>query len=89
MIASTETAAEVVRILVTKTPVAGFVRATENFPKLCGCGRKYSLQDWVALPHPRSAVWPIDEHEALEMRDCACKSTLAIQLINPETVREF
>lgn len=75
--------------LVTRTPLAGFHRQTDSFPKQCGCGRSYSLEAWCRLPHPRSsAVWPIDEHEALEMRDCACRSTLCVQLIS-SLVREF
>jgi len=78
-----------VEILIKRTPLPGFHRAAESFPKKCGCGLSYSLETWCALPHPKSAVWPIDEHEALEMRDCPCKSTLCVQLLSGDLVREF
>jgi len=45
--------------------------------KQCGCGRQYDSGEWKLLPY----VGEIDDEvERLELRNCSCKSTLAIVL---------
>ncbi len=47
--------------------------------KRCGCGRVHTLIEWYSLPFV--AVWAFDEGDPdLELRNCACDSTLAIEL---------
>ena len=45
--------------------------------KACGCGLSYDVAAWSALP---LVGVQRDEVEALEMRNCACGSTLAVSL---------
>lgn len=42
--------------------------------KRCGCGRVYTLAQWLEL-RLVAANW-----ERLEMRDCVCGSTIAVRL---------
>lgn len=50
----------------------------ETFPKSCACGRVHSRDAWVALPNRK--VWHVDETLTMELRDCTCGSTLAIEI---------
>ena len=83
MIADTVTSS-VEEIYIKRTPLPGFERVPALFPKVCGCGKSYSLADWCRLPHAAtSKIWPINAAEAGEMRDCPCKSTLLVRMVNP------
>lgn len=44
--------------------------------KRCGCGRLYTAEAWQALPYV--GVQRLDDEPDLELRNCACGSTLAI-----------
>lgn len=62
-------------------PKPGF---SERF-KVCSCGNEYDLGSWMALPIVGTQFVPAgdgpDEPEYwLELRDCPCGSTLAIEL---------
>jgi hypothetical protein len=48
--------------------------------KTCGCGRTYTLAEFRNLPSKGSIMLPSDSGhlERAEMRDCTCKSTIAI-----------
>lgn len=57
--------------------------------KRCGCGRLYGEAEWRKLPRAGTMTTPADEtgpEETLELRNCACGSTLAI-VIAPERER--
>jgi hypothetical protein len=56
----------------------------KQFPKACNvCGKAItSLAEWKLLP--MVGAWE-DEEEALEMRNCSCGSTLAIQTLDKLT----
>ncbi len=45
--------------------------------KRCGCGRVHDTTDWNTLSNPR--IWKLED-EWLELRECACGSTLAIEV---------
>ncbi len=45
--------------------------------KRCGCGVAYSVEAWAGLPYVGIMA---DEHERLELRNCRCGSTIAIEL---------
>lgn len=51
---------------------------TTDFPKRCACGRVYARSEWGRL----RLVGHQDDGEGglLELRDCTCKSTLAVQV---------
>jgi hypothetical protein len=51
----------------------------KQFPKRCACGRVYSLQRWFELPHPQR--WELDWGEVQELRNCVCRSTMAIVVV--------
>lgn len=58
-----------------------------QFPKACGCGRSYTPARWDALPLCCNSAAPEGrspgpdaESPALEWRQCACRSTLAVEL---------
>lgn len=40
----------------------------------CGCGRRYNGEEWRALPNPRQWL-----ELGLEIRDCACGSTISVE----------
>lgn len=46
-------------------------------PKACGCGLEHDYFAWSRLPYLGVMG---DAHEAIELRNCACGSTLAIEL---------
>lgn len=52
--------------------------------KQCSCGKKYTKEQWDALPFV--GVWPrmIDglvlSHDDLELRTCLCGSTIAVPM---------
>lgn len=46
-------------------------------PKQCGCGRAHSVAQWAVLP---LCGRQDDGVDVLELRNCACGSTLAIVL---------
>ncbi len=50
---------------------------TDATIKTCGCGRSYTLEQWRKLPWV--GEWK-DEVETLELRNCVCKSTIAIEI---------
>jgi CheY-like chemotaxis protein len=71
---------EVLRVLTT---VRGPVRSgSATIVKQCGCGREYNREEWLALSlcgriHvPRSDV-------SLELRNCVCGSSIAVQSEDP------
>jgi hypothetical protein len=45
------------------------------FPKKCSCGRTHDAADWTML---HLVGWQTIGDERLELRNCACGSTLAI-----------
>jgi hypothetical protein len=54
---------------------------TQTLPyKRCGCGRVYSHKQWSELP---MRGYQLASSEILEMRNCACKSTITVTL-SPE-----
>lgn len=50
--------------------------APGELPKRCGCGATHTAKQWAALPLLTEA-WEL-EGERLQLRGCACGSTLAI-----------
>ena len=74
-----------------KTPSAFFqLQALEkdavirrNFPKLCGnCKRVHTAESWQSLANPRP--WKLPWGEEQELRECVCRSTLAIVVVGGE-----
>ncbi len=51
------------------------LEAAPCLPKSCGCGRIHDAFAWIALPYVGVMA---DDVESLELRNCACGSTLAI-----------
>lgn len=51
----------------------------QQFPKRCQCcGRTYDERSWAALPRIGE---PYDDgYVVLELRNCPCRSTLAVEL---------
>jgi hypothetical protein len=45
--------------------------------KRCGCGCEYTPEQWQALPYVGVMR---DDVEALELRNCVCGSTLAVEM---------
>ena len=58
------------------------MNATE-IKKACGCGARYTATAWQALP--LQGIQPLEGEPSLEMRNCPCGSTLAVEV---ETVSE-
>lgn len=53
-----------------------------QFPKSCGCGRSHTAEQWAALPlAPKGGVYRVDGRPELELRNCACHSTLAVDVV--------
>lgn len=48
--------------------------------KRCACGRRHAPLEWLTLP--LVGVWPEEETggAALELRNCPCGSTIAVEL---------
>jgi hypothetical protein len=46
------------------------------FPKKCSCGRSHTRAEWDALP--LCGVMELIPGERLEMRNCPCRSTIAV-----------
>lgn len=59
--------------------------APGQFPKRCTCcGLLYTAEQWAALPFPNRSpdgVYRSEGVATLEMRDCVCGSTLAVELV--------
>ena len=54
-----------------------------GYVKVCGCGKTFTKEQWKTLRLVGIQHQPADKHgpeEKLELRDCACKSTIAIKL---------
>ena len=47
-----------------------------DYPKQCACGRCYSRDEWRTLPLVGHQRYELGLR--LELRNCACKSTIAI-----------
>lgn len=60
------------------TPPPGY--PIGSFPKQCPCcGREYTAAEWSELTNPRA--WDLrPDGDLLEIRECECKSTIAIRL---------
>lgn len=64
-----------------KTAIASTACAANLSPahvKVCGCGRRYDSAAWRALP--LVGVLDLGPYPSLEMRNCPCSSTLAVEL---------
>jgi hypothetical protein len=48
-----------------------------HWPKRCLCGAVYDEESWRALLHRGTVV---EEETTLELRNCVCGSTIAIEL---------
>jgi hypothetical protein len=46
-----------------------------GWPKTCACGRRYERHDWLRLAY--IGVMRLFHDEALDLRNCACGSTLS------------
>jgi len=44
----------------------------------CGCGKKYSTEEWLLLP--LIGVQKVPGAPSLEMRDCFCGSTISVEV---------
>lgn len=53
--------------------------AVQNFPKRCSCGRAYTQEQWLKLPGKK--IWELPWGEVQELRNCPCRSTMAIVLV--------
>jgi hypothetical protein len=63
---------------VSETVVTAAVRPERSFAvyKACRCGRSYTREEWAAL----KLVGPYDDgFLVLEMRNCACGSTISVR----------
>lgn len=56
--------------------------AAKTFPKVCSCGRSYTLREWEQLPEGK--LWETDWGDILELRHCVCRSTMSILLVEGE-----
>lgn len=55
--------------------------------KACSCGRVYSPAEWLKLPLVGIQTFEGDDAPpALELRNCICKSTMAVEV--PSKPRE-
>lgn len=52
-------------------------RPAEQFPKRCGCGAQHDRKSWEQLPLVGEADY---DGERLQLRNCQCHSTLAIEV---------
>lgn len=59
----------------TVRPYASTIPAPARDPKRCACGRVHDAYAWAALPYV--GIQDGDGY-ALELRGCACGSTLAV-----------
>lgn len=51
---------------------------TENWPRSCQCGRRWTEREWATLP--RVGFFPIASGGRAEMRECACGSTISVPI---------
>jgi len=49
--------------------------------KTCSCGREYTRAEWAQL---YLVGYQVDPEETIELRNCACGSTMGIELDKPE-----
>lgn len=58
-------------------------------PKTCACGRVYPPSLWRALPLVGYCAAGLDgdDTRGLELRNCLCGSTLAVEVTLPVTAR--
>lgn len=47
-------------------------------PKVCGCGREHDAFAWARLPFV--GLMDLGDGAALELRNCSCDSTLAVEV---------
>jgi hypothetical protein len=45
----------------------------------CSCGKSYNLEGWLNLKYV--GIQDIGDGDALELRNCTCRSTIAVQLV--------
>lgn len=50
----------------------------QRFPKVCGCGIRHDAESWLTLR--LAGVMELDGGRDLELRNCACRSTIAMPL---------
>jgi hypothetical protein len=57
--------------------------------KTCSCGRRYTVAEWRALPCIGSTFYDdeIGRWFRLELRNCACRSTMALEFPAPVEFR--
>ena len=56
---------------------------TAETTKTCGCGRTHDAAGWAALPLVGHMDLDADGDARVELRNCVCRSTLAIDLPAP------
>ena len=52
-----------------------------RFPKRCSCGRAHTSEEWLKLPLVGLQRFPWGE--VLELRNCVCGSTRAVEVQEP------
>lgn len=63
-----------------KTPsLDGEQQTREVFPKSCACGRSHSKSEWPRLQLV-GVQKGIDDLPRLELRNCSCESTIAVEI---------
>lgn len=65
--------------MLNDTPGQQSATARIDIPKTCGCGRVHDAAGWAALDLAGSGLMDDGEGGFLELRNCACGSTLAIE----------
>lgn len=61
----------------------------DSFPKVCGCGRTYDRAAWEKMRHAGVMVGASEGRryfDDLEMRHCACDSTISVRLATVQEV---
>lgn len=54
-------------------------RPNEPIFQVCTCGRRLSASDWLDLA-PGGLMMSGDEHFLLDLRHCACGSTISVEV---------
>lgn len=63
----------------TREPIKTQSAATGSFPKVCSkCAYAHSAAEWYALPYVGTQM--LDDTATLELRNCACGSTISIRI---------